>query len=374
MRNKLAWKEIDLSSLFHNFSILKNKVGRNVEIIPVVKADAYGHGAKVVSKFLVGKGVKKFAVATIEEGIELRNYGIKEKIIVLSPQFIDSISYLVNYNLTPVISSLDFLSALGKYTLSKNTEFTFHLGIDTGMGREGIMEDDLDKALKIIEIYSNLKLEGLSSHLSSSEDKLDFYNERQGEIFKNVYNKLKKRCYNIFCHFANTGAIFNFPEFFYHGIRPGIALYGYGDKDLLPVMSVKARITLIKMVPENWGIGYNHTYITKSPTLIAIVPMGYADGYRRDFSNKAHVIINNKLFPVIGRISMDQFVIDISSDPSIKVGDIVVILGRIGNLNIDAEKLSSLANTISYEILTTFGMAKRLGVVYKYEGKIIEEI
>ncbi|MCS7202211.1 MAG: alanine racemase [Dictyoglomus sp.] len=374
MINKLAWKEIDLSSLFHNLSILKNKVGKNVEIIPVVKADAYGHGARLISRFLSKNGIRIFAVAIVEEGIELRNYGIREKILVLSPQFVESISYLVNYNLTPVVSSLDFLHALGEYTFSKNIEFSFHLGIDTGMGREGIIIKDLDKILKIIEKYPNLKLEGLSSHLSSSEDKLDPYNEKQGEIFEKAYNKLRNLGYNIFCHFANTGAIFNFPEFFYHGVRPGIALYGYGDKDLIPVMSVKAKITLIKLVPENWGIGYNHTYMTKSPTLIGLVPLGYADGYRRDFSNKAYVIVKDKLFPVIGRISMDQFVIDISSDPSIKVGDIVIVLGRSGNLNIDAEKLSSLANTIPYEILTTFGMAKRLGTIYKFEGKVIEEI
>lgn len=369
MLNKLAWKEIDLSSLLHNLLIIKQKVGKDVEIIPVIKADAYGHGAGIISKFLAERGVKKFAVAITEEGIELRNYGLKEKILILSPQFIDSISYIINYNLTPVISSLDFLTALGKYTFSKNIEFPFHLGIDTGMGREGLMIDDLDKCLKILEKYPNLKLEGLSSHLSSSENKFDLYNEKQGEIFEKVYNKLKKSGYNIFCHFANTGAIFNFPKFFYHGVRPGIALYGYGDKDLLPVMSVKARITLIKEVPEDWGIGYDHTYITKAPTLIALVPIGYADGYRREFSNKSQVIIKDKLFPVIGRISMDQFVVDVSSDSSIKVGDLVIILGRSGDLNLDAEKLASLANTIPYEILTTFGMAKRLGVIYKFEGK-----
>lgn len=373
MLNKLVWKEIDLYSLLHNFSILKDKVGKNIEVIPVVKADAYGHGAKVISKFLAEKGVKNFAVAIIEEGIELRNCGIEGKILVLSPQFLDSISYLVNYNLTPVVSSLEFLSALGKHVFFQNIEFPFHLGIDTGMGREGLMLEDLDKALKIIEKYPSLKLEGLSSHLSSSEDRLDIYNERQGEIFEKAYDKLKKLGYNIFCHFANTGAIFNFPKFYYHGVRPGIALYGYGDDNLIPVMSVKARITLIKEVPRDWGIGYNHTYITKLPTLIAIIPMGYADGYRRDFSNKVHVIIKDKLFPVIGRVSMDQFVVDISSDPSIKIGDLVIILGRSGDLSIDAEKLASLANTIPYEILTTFGMAKRLGCIYKYEEKIFSE-
>lgn len=373
MTSKLAWKEIDLANLEHNLSIIKSKIGKDVEVIPVVKADAYGHGAKVISKFLSKKGIKKFAVATMEEGIELRDYGIKNTILILSPQFIDSIPYLVEYNLTPVISSLEFLSALGEYTLSKNLKFSFHLGIDTGIGREGMITENLEEVLKMKEKYPNLKFEGLSSHLSSSEDKLDPYNERQGEIFERIYKKLKNLGWNGFCHFANSGGIFNFSKLHYHGVRPGIALYGYGDKDLLPIMSVKARITLIKEVPENWGIGYNHTYITKSPTKIALIPVGYADGYRREFSNKSQVIIKNKFFPVIGRISMDQFTIDISSDLFIKVGDLAIVMGRSGDLNLDAEKLSSWADTIPYEILTSFGMAKRLGVIYKYEGKIIEE-
>ncbi|MGB9857248.1 MAG: alanine racemase [Dictyoglomaceae bacterium] len=374
MISKLAWKEIDLSNLEHNLSIIKDKIGKDVEIIPVVKADAYGHGAKIISKFLSRKGIKKFAVATIEEGIELRRYGIKNTIIILSPQFLDSIPYLVKYNLIPVISSLEFLSALGEYTSYKNIEFSFHLGIDTGMGREGIMEKDIDEVLKIKEDYPNLKFEGLSSHLSSSEDKFDPYNERQGEIFERIYKKLQELGWSGFCHFANSGGVFNFPRFHYHGVRPGIALYGYGMRDLKPIMSVKARITLIKEVPEDWGIGYNHTYITTSPTKIALIPVGYADGYRREFSNKSQVIIKNKIFPVIGRISMDQFSIDISSDPSIKVGDLATLMGRSGDLNVDAEKLSSWANTIPYEILTSFGMAKRLGTIYKYNGEIIEDL
>jgi alanine racemase len=366
MLNKLAWKEIDLSALFHNLSVIKSKIGKNVEIIPVVKADAYGHGANEVSKFLIDKGIKILATATIDEAIELRKNGIKETILILSPQFLDSIPYLVEYNLTPVVSSLDFLEALGEYIISKGIKYSFHLGIDTGMGREGIMEEDVDKVIEIKNKYKGLILEGLSSHLSSSEDKSDPYNEKQGEIFEKIYKKFREIGWNGLCHFANSGGIFNFPKFHYNGVRPGIALYGYGDKSLKPVMSIKAKITLIKRVPENWGIGYNHIFVTKAPTLIALVPLGYADGYRREFSNKSYVIIKNKLFPVIGRISMDQFTIDISSDPSINIGDEVIILGKNGNLKIDAEDLANLAHTIPYEILTDFGRAKRLGTYYKY--------
>jgi alanine racemase len=153
MLNKLAWKEIDLSALFHNLSVIKSKIGKNVEIIPVVKADAYGHGANEVSKFLIDKGIKILATATIDEAIELRKNGIKETILILSPQFLDSIPYLVEYNLTPVVSSLDFLEALGEYIISKGIKYSFHLGIDTGMGREGIMEEDIDKVIEIKNKY-----------------------------------------------------------------------------------------------------------------------------------------------------------------------------------------------------------------------------
>jgi len=371
MIKKLAWKEIDLSSLLHNLSVIKDNVGDNVEIIPVVKADAYGHGAIIISRFLSKYGIKRFAVALLEEGIELRKAGIKEQILVLTPQFKDAIPYLIKYNLTPVISSIDFFEELGRFTYRRNIPFSFHVSVDTGMGREGLLEEDLDSFITIWRKYSHLTLEGLSSHLSSSENKEDKYNEKQLEIFDRVYSKLREIGWEGISHVANSGGIWNFPKAFYNAVRPGIALYGYGMENLKPVMSVHAKITLIKRLPEGWGVGYNHTYTTTKETLIALIPVGYADGYRRELSNKSFVIIKNKKFPVIGRISMDQTIIDISSDPYIRVGDEVIVMGRSESHNIDAEVIAKMVGTIPYEILTGFGMAKRLGNIYINDSSLV---
>jgi len=173
-------------------------------------------------------------------------------------------------------------------------------------------------------------------------------------------------------HFSNTGGIFNFPEFHFNAVRPGISLYGYGDKALKPVMEVKAKITLIKDLPEGWGIGYGHTFMTEKNTKIALVPLGYADGYRRDLSNKGRVILNGEYCKIVGRISMDQFTIDVT-DKEAKKGDVVTILGMEKDKIIDAQELAIISNTIPYEILTGFGSAKRLRSVYKFEGKILND-
>uniref|UniRef100_A0A7C3MHT4 Alanine racemase n=1 Tax=Dictyoglomus thermophilum TaxID=14 RepID=A0A7C3MHT4_DICTH len=372
MENKLAWREIDLSALLNNLKIIKEKVGEKVEIIAVVKADAYGHGAKVVSRFLQKEGIKKFAVAHIEEGIELRNIGITGEILILSPQLYYSIPYFFEFNLIPLVSDLFFLEELGKYAKKLGKRLKFHLAIDTGMGREGILPTDIDKIKDILSKYPELYLEALSTHLSTPENKKDPYNIFQKDLCQKIYNDLKNYHDDIYFHVSNTGGIFNFPELHYQAVRPGISLYGYGDKKLKPVMEVKARVTLIKEVPAGWGIGYGHTYITQKNMVLALIPIGYADGYRRELSNKAKVIIKGDFFKVVGRISMDQFTVNVT-DKDIKAGDLVTIMGKEGDKIIDAQELSILSNTIPYEILTGFGSAKRLCSVYKFNGEILKD-
>lgn len=371
MNGILAWKEIDLSALLDNFKTIKGKVGDKVEIIAIVKADAYGHGAKVVSLFLQKFcHIKIFGVAQIEEGIFLRKVGIDKKILVLSPQLKDSIPYFFEYNLTPVISDLNFLDELGKYAVSKDKMIKIHISVDTGMGREGFLPSDIGRVLDTIKEYPNIILEGVSSHLSCPENKKDPYNIFQKKLFYEVYEALKNE--KILFHFSNTGGIFNFPELHYDAVRPGLSLYGYGDKKLKPVMQVKAKITLIKELPAGWGIGYGHTYMTEKSTKIAVVPVGYADGYRRELSNKARVLLNGEYCRILGRISMDQFTIDVS-DKDVNIGDIVTLMGLDKDKMIDAQELAILSNTIPYEILTGFGSARRLKSLYKFKGNILND-
>lgn len=371
MRDILAWREIDLSALLNNIKVIREKTGKKVDVIAVVKADAYGHGAKIVSLFLQKyANINNFAVAHIDEGIFLRKIGITKKILVLSPQLKSSIPYYLEYQLTPVISDIEFLEDLGKFSHSKGKELKIHLMFDTGMGREGLLPSEVDKVLNVMEKYPGLILEGISSHLSNSENKKDPYNIFQKKLFYEIYDKFKDE--ELVFHFSNTGGIFNFPEFHFNAVRPGISLYGYGDKALKPVMEVKAKITLIKDLPEGWGIGYGHTFMTEKNTKIALVPLGYADGYRRDLSNKGRVILNGEYCKIVGRISMDQFTIDVT-DKEAKKGDVVTILGIEKDKIIDAQELAIISNTIPYEILTGFGSAKRLKSVYKFEGKILND-
>ncbi|PNV79756.1 MAG: alanine racemase, partial [Dictyoglomus turgidum] len=298
MKEILAWREINLSFLLDNLKVIKEKVGGKVDVIAVVKADAYGHGAKVISLFLQKyANINTFAVAHIDEGIFLRKIGVNKKILVLSPQLKSSIPYYFEYELTPVISDIEFLDELGKYSNNKDKKLKVHLIFDTGMGREGFLPSESEEILKLLRRYPNLILEGISSHLSNPENKKDPYNIFQKKLFYDIYNQFKDE--DLVFHFSNTGGIFNFPEFHFNAVRPGISLYGYGDKLLKPVMEIKARITLVKELPEGWGVGYGHTFMTEKSTKIAIVPLGYADGYRRDLSNKGRVIVNGEYCKII---------------------------------------------------------------------------
>ncbi|MGC9001398.1 MAG: alanine racemase [Dictyoglomus sp.] len=371
MKEILAWREINLSFLLDNLKVIKEKVGGKVDVIAVVKADAYGHGAKVISLFLQKyANINTFAVAHIDEGIFLRKIGVNKKILVLSPQLKSSIPYYFEYELTPVISDIEFLDELGKYSNNKDKKLKVHLIFDTGMGREGFLPSESEEILKLLRRYPNLILEGISSHLSNPENKKDPYNIFQKKLFYDIYNQFKDE--NLVFHFSNTGGIFNFPEFHFNAVRPGISLYGYGDKLLKPVMEIKARITLVKELPEGWGVGYGHTFMTEKSTKIAIVPLGYADGYRRDLSNKGRVIVNGEYCKIIGRVSMDQFTIDIT-DKEVKRGDLVTVMGRENEKMVDAQELAILSNTIPYEILTGFGSAKRLKSIYKFQGKVLND-
>ncbi|HOJ92152.1 MAG TPA: alanine racemase [Dictyoglomaceae bacterium] len=372
MEEKLAWKEINLSALLHNLRLIQAMIGSKTDVIAVVKADAYGHGVKVVSRFLQKFGVKKFAVAYVDEGIELREIGIEGDVIILSPQLKDAIPYLFEYNLTPVVSDIDFLRELGKYSQRKERNIKFHLGIDTGMGREGLVPPfNIEEIKNALINFKTLHLEAITSHLSSPEDKEDPYNLFQKRIFEEVRLRFREEK-DIFSHLLNTGGIFNFSDFHYQGVRPGISLYGYGNEKLQPVMEVKARVTLVKELPSNWGIGYGHTFITEFPTRIALIPIGYADGYRRELSNKGRVLIKGKYHRVLGRISMDQFTVDIN-DEEVQVGDIVIVMGEDSENKIDAQWIATVCSTIPYEILTGFGSSKRLKNFYKFEGKILKD-
>lgn len=371
--------EISLSAISHNLRTVQ-RIVKNRPVIAVVKADAYGHGAVEVSKRLIREGVPYLAVAYTSEAKELRNSGIKIPIIVLFDR--GDIRDYFDFNLTPVVYSVDTASSLSNEAKRRETAIKIHAKVDTGMGRLGLCGDRvIDDLVKISEM-PGLEIAGLLSHFSEADlsdrsyaiSQLEKFNALQSTISK----KLKRR---IFSHVANSAAVLSFEDAHFDAVRPGLMLYGYSpihdDKtrdteheeteetkiNLIPSMKVTTRILCIRDVPRGTPISYGRTFITKRQSRIGVIALGYADGYFRSFSNRAEMIIKGRRVPVVGRVCMDLTMVDLTDVGEVEENDEVVILGVQGNEAITADELAIKANTISYEILTTLGSrSKRIYV------------
>ncbi len=368
-----AWAEIDLKNLGYNVESIQSKVGLGSNIIGVIKADAYGHGAVMVSNVLREKGIDTFAVATIPEAIELRKAGATEEIIILGLIPDICIEAIVQYNLTPVVTSFEFASLLSNFARENETTIEGYLIIDTGMGRLGFMPDHPSTISEIYKIHclDNFNIKGLFSHFATADKKDLDYLKVQEYRFETMTEDLREAGINIENRtFCNSGGIMQAPESYFNSVRPGIILYGVYpseevDKSILPlkpVMSIKANLVYIKKVQKGESIGYDRKFITERDTLVGIIPLGYADGLRRSYSSNGKVILNGRYAPIIGNICMDQAMVDLTDLPSASVGDTVTIMGEDGLLSITADDIARESDTISYEILCGFGM--RLPKIY----------
>ena len=339
--------EIDLNNLIHNIDEIKKKVGNKVKIMPVIKANGYGtyinYRLDILNIFDI------VAVATVDEGVCIRNIGYKKEIFVLNQPYKDEITKIIKYNLVVGISSYDFISELSKV----DREVTIHVEIGTGMGRTGVHPYKIEKFLA--HLPKNIKVEGIYTHFSSAD--IDYeYTEKQLESFKIAVDKAKKILGTIkYIHAAASNAILNFPDSYFNLVRPGLILYGYKSSpdtyekiNIKPIAKLKSKVTFLKTVEKNTSIGYGRSYITSRKTKVATVPIGYADGFRRDYSNGWNVLINGKKVPIIGKICMDSFMVDVSDLKNIKLGDEVVIWD---NDNITLDDLADKCHTINYEIL-----------------------
>ena len=358
-----TWVEINSESLKSNLNTVRNLINESVSILAVVKADAYGHGACEVSKILTGSGVNMLGVATTEEGIELREAGIREKIVILGGIMEEDIDSVLHYDLTPTVYHLKLLEFLNNSSKKSDKVYNYHLKIDTGMNRLGIMPDQIDKYISCIGNLSNLKLEGVFTHLASAENVESDYTQKQIDRFTLTLDNIRSR--NLvpdYFHMANSAAIQNFPDSHGNLVRPGIMIYGAGSQNgnkLQPVMKLKSRIIQIKKHPPGRHISYGGTYVTEKNSVIATLPIGYADGYLRTLSNKAFVSIRGKRAPVVGRVCMDFIMVDVTDIEDVKVGDEVTLFGD--NI-VSIEDVASWADTISYEIMTLVG--KRVHKVF----------
>ena len=351
-----TWAEINLNSVKKNLETVKSLVGNTVSISAVVKADAYGHGAVRISNILIESGIDSLGVATVEEGIELREAGIKHPIIILGGIQKDEIHSVVKNCITPTVYDIEILDSLSKEVNKTNRSLEFHLKIDTGMSRLGIKTDDVKNFVNEYKNHNCLKLKGVFTHLASADDtKSDFTNSQISRFYESLdlMNSLNiKPCY---FHLANSAAIQNYSESHGNLVRPGIMIYGAGEQNgnkLSSVMKLKSKIIQIKKLAKGTPISYGGTYITERDSLIATIPIGYADGYLRKLSNKAYVSVKGKKASVVGSVCMDFIMIDVTEFKDVKIGDEVTLFGdEVVTIN----DISTWAETIPYEIMTLVG-------------------
>lgn len=358
-----AWIELNMEHLKHNIRQFRRLLPAGCALMPAVKANAYGHGAALVSKALQEQGIKSFCVASAAEGIELRRAGISGEILVLGYTHPRQFGELAAYRLTQTVVDASYARELqqdGRY-------FTVHVGIDTGMHRLGERWDNLDEIVKIFQT-PNLHVAGIYSHLCVSDmagEKAQEYTLEQIHHFEYVAEELHRRGFHGFkCHLQGSYGILNYSELCFDYARAGIALYGIlsGKSDqvnaaveLKPVLSLKARVESVKMLYQGESAGYGLTYSAERDRRIGILSIGYADGVPRNLSNRGLVLCNGKIAPVIGRICMDQMLVDLSGAGSVKAGDEAVLIGKSGDLEIRAEDMAQWAGTISNEILSRMG-------------------
>jgi len=374
-RRYRSWVEIDLDNFRKNWDEIKRLTGPDVKILQVVKADAYGHGAIEISKFALKNGAVYLGVASADEGVQLRISGIDAPILILSPSPVSEIDEIVKYNLTPSVSDVAFARKLNESSKKKGVKIPVHIEIDTGMGRGGTIYGEAFNMIREILRFPDIIVEGIFSHLSSSEVEDDDYNMTQWKLFRDLLDHLDENGIHIpTTHLSNSGGILNFPQFNLDMVRPGIMTYGIypssrteAKANLAPVMTFKTTVVLLKDFPKGCSIGYGRTYITDSPSRIATIPVGYGDGYGFILSNQGDALIRGRRAPVVGRVSMDMCTVDVSHIPECETGDEVVLMGKQGNEYISANEIAGKARTISYEILCALG--KRAPRVFVNKGK-----
>lgn len=364
-----TWAEINLDNLAFNFHSVKKFIGSDVKFMAVVKADAYGHCAVPCARRLEAEGVDWFGVALPEEGIELRQAGIRKLILCLGGFWPGQEKLILNNNLTPVVFQFEKAESLNQAAKERGTVADIHVKIDTGMGRIGVRFDEIKEFADSLKPLTNLRVEGLMTHFAAA-DKLEEndFTDLQIKRFNEVVEIFREKGFKpAYTDLANSPGAVVHPESRSRMVRIGGILYGLGDDvlpakiekpDLKPVLSLHTRIAYLKRVPEGETIGYGRMFTTKQDSLIATIPIGYQDGFRRNLSNVGQAIVRDLLVPVAGRISMDWTMLDVTNLPKVKVGDEVVLIGERDGVKITAEEIASELETISYEI--TCGIDRRV--------------
>ena len=381
---KRTWAEISLNAIEHNYNVIRNKVADDTKVCCVIKADGYGHGAVELSQIYEKLGADFFAVSNIDEGIEIRKSGSKLPIVILGYTPVSEAENLAEYDISQAVFSLEYAKELSEKCVEEDCICKMHIKVDSGMSRIGFMCQEFPRDEYSIEeiceacCLPNLEVEGLFTHFCVSDEDAEGreFTNKQYENFIHVRDSLKKRGVDIsVVHCSNSGAIEDYPETCCDMVRAGIILYGLAPSskladrlDLVPAMTLKTVVAFVKEVQKGATISYGRTFTADRKMKIATVPIGYADGFIRQNAKDGYMMVNGKKAKIVGRICMDQTMLDVTDIEDVKTGDEVVVFGTGENGEPTADSLAENTGTINYETVCLVG--KRVPRVYIKDGKI----
>ena len=362
-----AWIEVKGKAIETNVRQLRSKLSKNCQFMAVVKADGYGHDAKLVSEYAIKGGASQLGVATLNEGIKLRSSGVKKPILILGNLYTKrDLNICFKNDLMPTISSIReclICNNIGKHFGSK---FPLHLKVDTGMSRLGFEYDKFVQQFEKIKSFENILIKGIYSHLSSADEANAIDSQSITQLQRLKFNELLKqinldRNNEIKIHLSNSAGMLLSKDFHFHMVRVGLSMYGYSplakiDKNLLlkPALSLKVKVAFIRTIDKGVSVSYGGKFVSHRKTKLAVLSIGYADGVPRNLSGKINVIYNNKFYPQVGSITMDQMMVDITDSNEIKVGSTMLLLGSDGDKTISPLEWARKSNTIPWEILCSF--------------------
>ena len=381
---KRTWAEISLNAIEHNYNVIRNKVADDTKVCCVIKADGYGHGAVELSQIYEKLGADFFAVSNIDEGIEIRKSGSKLPIVILGYTPVSEAENLTEYDISQAVFSLEYAKELSEKCVEEDCICKMHIKVDSGMSRIGFMCQEFPRDEYSIEeiceacCLPNLEVEGLFTHFCVSDEDAEGreFTNKQYENFIHVRDSLKKRGVDIsVVHCSNSGAIEDYPETCCDMVRAGIILYGLAPSskladrlDLVPAMTLKTVVAFVKEVQKGATISYGRTFTADRKMKIATVPIGYADGFIRQNAKDGYMTVNGKKAKIVGRICMDQTMLDVTDIEDVKTGDEVVVFGTGENGEPTADSLAENTGTINYETVCLVG--KRVPRIYIKDGKI----
>jgi alanine racemase len=368
-----VWAEIDLDAVAHNVRQLATRAAP-AQLYAVVKANAYGHGAVAVGRTALAAGASGLAVVCVDEGEELRRAGVDAPVLVVGHTPASDAERVVELRLRPAVGAMDLVEALSVVARRRGDEVPIHLELETGLNRHGLAPDALVARAERARALPGIRVEGLFTHFAAAEEGDQRFTRRQFELLREVSRRLpwipERHC-------SASASLLLDREMALEAVRAGLSVYGYrpapwcgNEADLRPVLSLRSRVARVSAVERGATVGYGRTWAAARPSRIALVMCGYGDGYRRSFGNRAHALVRGRRAPVVGRIAMDMCMIDVSAVPGVATGDVVTLLGRDGDERVDADELATLADTISWEILT--GISARVPRLYVRDGKAVE--